>query len=63
MASMKRADAQELVKINGGKNAETINSKVTHLVIGDKGGGGSKATKATKLGITIISETDFVGLF
>ena len=63
MASMKRADAQELVKISGGKNAETINSKVTHLVIGDKGGGGSKATKATNLGITIISETDFVGLF
>lgn len=62
MATMKRADAQKIVTDNGGKNADTITGKVTHLVIGDKGGGGSKATKATKLGITIISETEFFNM-
>ena len=60
MASGTRAKAQELVRSLGGDVPNSLNKKVSFLVIGDDGGGGGKRTKAEKMGVEIISETEFL---
>ncbi|HIP32308.1 MAG TPA: NAD-dependent DNA ligase LigA [Crocinitomicaceae bacterium] len=56
-----RNELKELIEINGGKNVGSISKKTNYVVAGDKMGP-SKLQKATDLGITILSEDDFIAL-
>lgn len=53
-----RDELKALIEKNGGKNTGSVSSKTTYLLAGD-GMGPSKRQKAEKLGVKIISETDF----
>jgi DNA ligase (NAD+) len=48
---------EDLIKYNGGKFATSISRNTTYLLKGK--GGGSKAEKAAKFGVKIITEEDF----
>jgi len=56
-----RNELKAAIEANGGKNVGSISSKTTYVVAGDKMGP-SKLKKATDLGITILSEQDFIEL-
>ncbi|WP_397300488.1 NAD-dependent DNA ligase LigA [Nonlabens ulvanivorans] len=58
---MSRNDLKKLVENNGGKNSSSISSKTDYLIRGDKMGP-SKLEKAEKLGITMISEQEFLAM-
>ncbi|MEO9501368.1 NAD-dependent DNA ligase LigA [Nonlabens ulvanivorans] len=58
---MSRNDLKKLVEDNGGKNSSSISSKTDYLIRGDKMGP-SKLEKAEKLGITMISEQEFLAM-
>ena len=60
--SMKRQDAQELVKKNGGSVKTSVTKDLTYLVTNDTSSGSSKNVKAQKLGIKIIDEKQFLEL-
>jgi DNA ligase (NAD+) len=62
LVAMKRSEAQAKVVALGGKNASSVSAKLSYLVIGDAGKAGSKLTKAQKLGISILKETEFIAL-
>jgi len=54
-----RKELKELIEKNGGKVSSSISSKTSFLIAGDKMGP-SKLAKAEKLGITMLTETDFL---
>lgn len=54
-----RTDLKKTIENNGGKAAGSISSKTNYLVAGDNMGP-SKREKAEKLGVTIISEDEFL---
>ena len=54
-----RDDLKKAIEDNGGKVGSSISSKTDYVVAGDNMGP-SKLEKATKLGIAIVSEQDFV---
>ena len=56
-----RTELKELIESNGGKNIGSISKKTTYVVAGDKMGP-SKLQKATDLGVTILSENEFIAL-
>lgn len=56
-----RNQLKEAIEMNGGKNVSSISKKTDFLVAGDKMGP-SKLKKATDLGISIISEDEFIAL-
>jgi DNA ligase (NAD+) len=59
--SFSRNELKAVIESNGGKNVGSISSKTSYVVAGDKMGP-SKLKKATDLGITILSEQDFIEL-
>ncbi|GAA4238050.1 NAD-dependent DNA ligase LigA [Postechiella marina] len=54
-----RNELKKLIEDNGGKVSSSISSKTSYIVAGDKMGP-SKKDKADKLGISLISEHDFL---
>ncbi len=56
-----RDELKQLIEEHGGKNGSSISSKTDYVVAGDKMGP-SKLEKASKLGIQILSEQDFLNL-
>ncbi|AEE18418.1 NAD-dependent DNA ligase LigA [Dokdonia sp. 4H-3-7-5] len=58
---MPRNELKKLIEDNGGKVSSSISSKTTYVVAGDKMGP-SKLEKAESLGVTIISEEEFLNL-
>ncbi|MBQ7733376.1 MAG: NAD-dependent DNA ligase LigA [Synergistaceae bacterium] len=58
--SMTRDEAGDKVRALGGKVSNSVSAKTSYLVAGDKTG--SKLTKAEKLGITILTEQEFLEL-
>jgi DNA ligase (NAD+) len=56
-----RTQAQEAVEKLGGVSSGSVSKSTDLVVVGD--GAGSKADKATELGITIMSAEDFAALF
>ena len=58
LASMTREEAGKRVKALGGKVMTSVSSKTDYVVLGDKPG--SKLKKAEELGITILSENEFL---
>ncbi|MDX5417914.1 MAG: NAD-dependent DNA ligase LigA [Hymenobacteraceae bacterium] len=57
--SVSRDEMQRIIVSHGGKVVSSISGKLSYLVAGDKMGP-SKLEKATKLGITILSEDEFL---
>ena len=62
LVSMKRADAQNLVKLNGGTVKSSVVKGLSYLVTNDTSSGSSKNVKAASLGIPVISEKEFLAL-
>ncbi|NQV73531.1 NAD-dependent DNA ligase LigA [bacterium] len=60
LASMGRAEAGEFIKKHGGKVTSSVSAKTSYVVVGENPG--SKAQKAEKLGIPILSETELIHL-
>jgi DNA ligase (NAD+) len=56
-----RNELKELIEKNGGKNVSSISSKTSFLLAGT-GIGPAKLEKATKLGVKIISESEFMDM-
>ena len=52
-----RKEAAEIIESFGGKTASSVSKKTDYVLAGEEAG--SKLTKATSLGITVISEDDF----
>lgn len=59
--SISRDELQKLIISHGGKVVSSISAKLSYLVAGDKMGP-SKLEKANKLGITILSEEQFLNM-
>ncbi len=55
---MPRAKAAQLIESKGGKVTSSISYKTDYLIAGEKAG--SKLSKARSLGITILSEKEFL---
>ena len=60
--TMKRADAEALVKKNGGSIKSSVTKDLSYLVTNDTTSGSSKNVKAAKFGIPIIDEKAFLEL-
>lgn len=60
-SKMSRDEIKQAIEDHGGKNGSSITSKTSYVVAGDKMGP-SKLEKASKLGVTILSEDDFLAL-
>ncbi|MBP5442079.1 MAG: NAD-dependent DNA ligase LigA [Treponema sp.] len=62
LVSMKRADAQNLVKSNGGFVKSSVVKGLSYLVTNDTSSGSSKNKKAAELGIPVIDEKEFLNM-
>jgi len=60
LVTMKRADAEQLVKANGGTIKSSVTKDLSYLVTNDTESGSSKNVKAQKFGIPIINEKEFL---
>ncbi|MGE5248143.1 MAG: helix-hairpin-helix domain-containing protein, partial [Verrucomicrobiota bacterium] len=58
--SMPRARAQEIVRKEGGTVAAGMSGKVDYLVAGENPG--SKLDKAAKLGVSVLTEAEFLDM-
>ena len=58
-SSFSRDELKQTIEDNGGKNVGSISAKTTYVVAGENMGP-AKLEKATKLGVTILSEQDFI---
>lgn len=55
--SQPREEIADLIRAHGGKVSSSVSGKTTYLLAGDEAG--SKLDKATKLGVKVLSETEF----
>lgn len=55
-----RSKALSEIEKRGGRTSSSVTSKTTHLLAGK--GGGSKRAEAEKLGVTIVTESEFLSL-
>ena len=62
LVTMKRQDAEQLVKQNGGACKSSVTKDLTYLVTNDTTSGSSKNVKAAALGIPVITEEQFLKL-
>ena len=60
--TMKRADAQNLVKSKGGFVKTSVVKGLSYLVTNDTSSGSSKNKKAAELGIPVINEKEFLDM-
>ena len=58
LAKMTRDEAKQLIRDHGGKASGSVSSRTDYLLAGEKAG--SKLTKAQGLGVTILSEEEFL---
>lgn len=62
LVTMKRLDAEQLVKRNGGMIKSSVTKDLSYLVTNDTTSGSSKNVKAAALGIPVITEEQFLEL-
>ena len=62
LTTMKRQDAEKLVKQNGGVCKSSVTKDLSYLVTNDTTSGSSKNVKAAALGIPVITEEQFLKL-
>ena len=61
LTQFSRDDLKKMIEENGGRNSGSVSSKTNYIIAGSDMGP-SKLKKAEKLGITIISENEFLGM-
>ena len=61
LESFSRSDAERMVREMGGNAAGSVSAKTDFVVVGKAPG--SKATKAQRLGVKILSEKQFLSKF
>ena len=57
---LNRTKAKKIVEDTGGQTTNSVTKKTTHIVVGDNAG--SKLERAKELGISILSEEEFITL-
>ena len=62
LKTMKRADAQNMVKEKGGTVKSSVVKGLSYLVTNDTTSGSSKNKKAAELGVPVINEEEFLAL-
>jgi DNA ligase (NAD+) len=62
LATMKRAEAEKLVKASGGAVKSSVTKDLSYLVTNDVSSGSAKNARASELGIPIIGEAEFLKL-
>lgn len=62
LVTMKRADAENIVKENGGMVKSSVVKGLSYLVTNDTASGSAKNVKASQLGIPVITEKQFLEL-
>ncbi|MEJ7591724.1 MAG: NAD-dependent DNA ligase LigA [Planctomycetaceae bacterium] len=60
LPSLSRDEAEELIRDNGGKSTGSVSKHTSFVLAGESAG--SKLTKATNLGIPVISEAEFLAM-
>ncbi|MDE5991765.1 MAG: NAD-dependent DNA ligase LigA, partial [Oscillospiraceae bacterium] len=60
LSTMTRDEAKEIIVSLGGKAAGSVSKKTSYVVAGEEAG--SKLTKAQELGLTILSEQEFLDM-
>lgn len=60
LAEMSRQEAEEAIRLAGGKAASSVSKKTSLVVAGENAG--SKLEKANALGVTVIGEAEFLKL-
>ena len=55
-----REEASEIIEKFGGKTSSSVSKKTSYVLAGE--GSGSKLTKAQKLGVTILTEQEFMDM-
>jgi DNA ligase (NAD+) len=60
LQSMTRDEAKDKINQLGGKFVSSVSKKTDYVVVGESPG--SKAEKAQKLGVKILSESEFINL-
>ena len=58
LQNFSRDEIKDFIKKNGGKSSDSVSQKTDYVVVGEKPG--SKADKAAKLGITILTEDQLI---
>ena len=58
LSKMKRTEAKQKIEAAGGKVSGSVSKKTDYVIAGEDAG--SKLTKAQDLGISILSETEFI---
>lgn len=60
LPTMGRKEAEDLIELNGGKCTGSVSKKTNYLLAGEAAG--SKLEKAKTLGVTVISEDEFLSM-
>lgn len=60
LPTLKRSEAKAIIEANGGKVSGSVSAKTDYVIAGEEAG--SKLDKAESLGLTILSEEDFLNL-
>lgn len=60
MVRMKRDEIEQLIRDHGGKASGSVSKKTDYVVAGDAAG--SKLTKAQELGVTVLTEDEFLAM-
>ena len=60
LPTLKRNEASKIIESFGGKTSSSVSKKTTFVLAGEEAG--SKLDKANSLGVTIISEEEFMGM-
>ena len=60
LPTMSRKEASLLIEQNGGKTSSSVSKKTDYVLAGEDAG--SKLTKAQTLGISILSEEEFLAM-
>ena len=60
LPTMTRKEASVIIEQNGGKTASSVSKKTDYVLAGEDAG--SKLTKAQSLGVTVISEEEFLSM-
>ncbi len=60
LSAMSRNDAKEKIRAHGGEISESVSKETDYVITGKNPG--SKLEKAKKIGVKILSETDFLNL-
>ncbi len=58
LSTLSRSEAEEQIRLNGGKAASSVSKKTSLVVAGESAG--SKLTKANELGVRVINEEEFL---